>query len=227
MVSIICAGAVRLRSLADKLGKVMSSLLKHFGPRLSIIAATCLLLLPGPAAAENQCEGHNLLPTARAEGSCSTIKAKVYPSPDGKLRAIVLPAEVSLDATPDMESRVVIRSSVGATLNSADYSSPRGANGSYVDRAQWSPDSQFFVYNLVSSGGHSPWSHPTKIFSAQKNQFADLSEMIGGAPIISDKYEFSGPHMLKASTWKQQGAIDDPVPVSVDLVEAFAKLKSN
>jgi hypothetical protein len=78
-----------------------------------------------------------------------------------ELHATVLPADISLDATPDMESRVVIRSVAGSTLNSHNHSSPRGANGYYVDQAQWSPDSQFFVYSLVSSGGHSPWSHPT------------------------------------------------------------------
>jgi hypothetical protein len=214
-------------SLANKLGKVMSGFLKFSRQLLSIIAPAVLLLLPGPAAAENQCEGHNLLSAPRAEGSCQTVKAKVYPSPDGKLRAIVIPAEVSLDATPDMESRVVIRSSAGTTLNSADYSSPRGANGYYVDHVQWSPDSEFFAFNLVSSGGHSPWSHPTKIFGVQKNEFADLSEMIGGAPIVSDKFSFSAAHVLNASTWKKQGAIDDPVPVSVDLADGFAKLKPN
>jgi hypothetical protein len=150
--------------LANKLGKVMSSFVSFSRLGLSIVAAAFLLLLPALAAAENQCEGHNLLSAPRPEGSCQAIKAKIYPSPDGKVRAIVLPAEISLDATPDLKSRVVIRSSAGATLNSVDYSSPRGANGYYVDHAQWSPDSQFFAYNLVSSGGHSPWSHPTKIY---------------------------------------------------------------
>jgi hypothetical protein len=182
----------------------MSTFRNSLSPFLSIIALACLSLLPASAAAENQCEGHNPLSTPRPEGSCPTIKAKVYPSPDGKLRAVVLPAEISLDATPDMESRVVIRSSAGATVNSVNYSSPRGANGYYVDHAQWSPDSQFFAYNLVSSGGHSPWSHPTKIYGVQKNHFADLSEMIGGAPIISETFSFSGQHELNASIWKKE-----------------------
>src|SRR5262249_23644314 len=61
-----------------------------------------------------------------------------------------------LYATPDMESRVVIRASNSDTLTSKDYSSPRGANGYYVVNAKWSPDSQFFVYSMSSSGGHSP-----------------------------------------------------------------------
>ena len=95
----------------------------------------------------NQCEGHDLLPTPRPENSCATVISKIHASPDKKLHATVLPAKISLNATPDMESRVVIRSVAGDTLNSLSHASPRGMNGFYVDAAQWSPNSQFFVYN--------------------------------------------------------------------------------
>jgi hypothetical protein len=178
-------------------------------------------------AGENPCEGHNLLPAPRAETSCQTILAKLFPSPDKKTHATVLPADINLSATPDMESRVVIRAANGDTLNSLDHSSPRGMNGYYVDLAQWSPDSKFFVYNLVSSGGHSPWSHPTMVYSVEHNRFASFGDLIGGGPILSDKFQFEGAHVLTASTWKREGAPDDPVPVSVDLAAAFAKLKPN
>jgi hypothetical protein len=191
------------------------------------VAGAILLLLDGHAvAADPRCEGHNLLPAPRPETSCQTVFAKIYPSPDKKLHATVLPADVSLDATPDTESRVVIRSVAGKTLNSMDHSSPRGANGYYVDRAQWSPGSLYFVYNLVSSGGHSPWSHPTMVYSVQANRFASLSSLINDRPILSEKFQLSAPHTLTATTWKKDGAPDDPVPVTVDLAAAFAKLKS-
>jgi hypothetical protein len=190
------------------------------------MAAAVFFLLPAHTwAADPQCEGHNLLPTPRPETSCQTILAKVFPSPDKKLHATMLPAEISLDATPDMESRVVIRSVDGKTLNSHNHSSPRGANGYYVDHAQWSADSQFFVYNLVSSGGHSPWSHPTMVYSVQANRFVNFSAMIDGKPILSEKFQFAPPHTLTATTWKKDGAPDEPVPVTVDLADAFSKLK--
>jgi hypothetical protein len=185
------------------------------------------LLVPSAATAENQCEGHELLSTRRPEGSCANIIAKIHPSPDKKLHAVVLPAEISLDASPDMESRVVIRSADGNTLNSINHSSPRGANGYYVDVAEWSPDSQFFVYSMVSSGGHSPWSHPTIVYSVAHNRFMHLSDMIGGKPLLSEKFQFSGPHELTATTWKQEGAPDQPVPVTVDLAAASDKVKPN
>ena len=83
-----------------------------------------------------------------------------------------------------MESNVVIRSSAGTKLTSKDYSSPGGANGYYVLNAKWSPDLQFFVYSMMSSGGHSPWSFPIWVYSVKKNQFASFSDMINGSPTV-------------------------------------------
>jgi hypothetical protein len=70
-----------------------------------------------------------------------------------------------------MESRVVIRTSNGETLNSKDYSSPRGFNGYYVVNAKWSPDSRFFVYSMSSSGGHSPWQFPMAVYGGCSAKF--------------------------------------------------------
>jgi len=191
---------------------------------LPIAAATTVTLLPTRAPAEVACTGHKFLPQPRPEASCQTAVPQIYPSPDKELQAIILPVDVSLYATPDMESRVVIRNSKGDTLMSRDYSSPRGTNGYYVDRAKWSPDSQFFVFSLLSSGGLSPWSHPMGVYSRAKNRFAKFSDMIGDRPTLSGDFSFSGPHTVAATTWKQPGALDDKVPVTVDLEEAFAKL---
>ena len=177
-------------------------------------------------AADDVCSGHNLLQNPRPELSCTDVKPLIYPSPDAALRAVVLPVDVSLYATPDMESRVVIRTSKGDTLTSQDYSSPRGTNGYYVVNAQWSPDSQFFVYSMSSSGGHSPWSFPTMVYGHKRNFIAKFSDMIQGKPTISGDFSFSGPHTLVASTWKKPGVIDDKVTVTVDLETAFGKLRS-
>ena len=85
-----------------------------------VIAAANLLLTDAQAA--DPCSGHKMLQAPRPELSCRDIKLQIYPSPDGTLRAVVYPADISLDATPDMESRVVIRTSTGETLTSKDYS---------------------------------------------------------------------------------------------------------
>lgn len=102
--------------------------------------ASCLSV---DGLADDLCRGHQLLQTPRPATSCQDVVPEVFNSPDEELQALVLPAGVSLFATPDIESRVVIRSRKGDTLTSQDYSSPRGMNGYYVDQAKWSPDSQF------------------------------------------------------------------------------------
>ena len=193
--------------------------------RKAMLSALLLFsMLATSAVAQVPCSGHKLLPTPRPESSCNNVKPMVYPSPDGALRAVVLPVDVSLHATPDMESRVVIRTSKGDTLTSKDYSSPRGANGYYIVTAKWSPDSQFFVYSMTSSGGHSPWSYPMAVYGRAKNAIARFSDMINGNPTVSPEFSFTAPHTLTASTWKQPGAFEDKVPVTVDLAEAFGKL---
>src|SRR5438552_3939752 len=191
---------------------------------LLIVTVSPQTLFSAPALAKGVCSGHKLLPTQRPESSCSNVKPMIYASPDGALRALVFPVDVSLYATPDMESRVVIRTSKGDTVTSKDYSSPRGANGYYVVNAKWSPDSQFFIYSMASSGGHSPWSFPMMVYSRQKQRIAGLSDMIEGRPTLSPDFHFAGPHTLVADTWKEPGSLDNKVPVTVDLEDAFAKL---
>lgn len=179
------------------------------------------------APADDLCDGHRLLPNPRPATSCQKIVPQVHASPDRELQALVVPAGVSLYATPDIESRVVIRSAKGDTLTSHDYSSPRGTNGYYVDQAKWTPDSQFFVFSMISSGGHSPWSFPTMVYSRQKNQIAKLSDMIDGRPLLSGTFQVSAPHSLSVVTWKRPGDLNDTVTITVDLEKAFATLPAS
>ena len=175
------------------------------------------------AESNDPCSGHQLLATPRPEGSCLTVRPQVFPSPDKAIRGIVFPVGMELHASPDIESRVVMRGNDAKLLMSKDYSSPRGANGYYVVRAKWSPDSQFFVYSMSSSGGHSPWSFPTWVYSREKNVIASFNDMIGGNPTMSDDFKFSAPHTVTAMTWEKSGS-DKQVPVSVDLADAIRKL---
>jgi hypothetical protein len=101
-----------------------------------LLAALSAMLLCADVLADARCSGHKMS-NPRPEASCRDVMPQIFVSPDKALRAIVFPADISLDATPDMESRVVIRSSAGDTVTSKDYSSPRGMNGYYVYRAKW------------------------------------------------------------------------------------------
>ena len=191
---------------------------------LPILLTALATFAAAPARADDQCSGHQLLSTPRAETSCQSFTAQIFVSPDQATHAVVLPSDITLYASPDMESRIVFRSSAGVTLTSQDYSSPRGDNGYYIANAQWSPDSQYFVFSMISSGGHSPWSYPMKVYSVKDNRIANFSDMISGDPTVSAQFQFSGPHTVVASTWKQTGDLNDSVPVTVDLDAAFAKL---
>ena len=108
---------------------------------LLILAAGLSLAGLSPAAAQDKerCSGHHFLPQPRSEMSCASAKPRIWRSTRHKaLHALVLPVGVELNATPDIESRVVVRTVEGKTLTSRDFSSPRGASGYYVERARWS-----------------------------------------------------------------------------------------
>src|SRR5258708_38138194 len=74
----------------------------------SVVGVLSAPILSAGALAEDRCTGHELLSIPRSESSCLTVRPQIYPSPDAALRALVLPVDVDLHATPDMESRIVI-----------------------------------------------------------------------------------------------------------------------
>jgi hypothetical protein len=81
-----------------------------------------------------------------------------FSSPDGKLVAVVI--HVGKEAgLGNYDSRVELRTKEGS-LCSKDYSSNDSEHGYAVAKAAWTADSQFFVYSLQSSGGHSLWHTP-------------------------------------------------------------------
>jgi hypothetical protein len=175
------------------------------------------------ASADDNCSGHQLLSVPRTATSCRDAAPQTYVSPDAALNALIYPVDASLYASPDMESRFVINTREGKLLTAKDYSSPNGTNGYYVVVAKWSPDSQFFVYSMSSSGGHSPWSFPMWVYGRQKNLIVDFSAMIGNNPTVASDFTFTGPHTVSAKTWEKPGS-DNSVPVTVDLEAAIAKV---
>lgn len=138
---------------------------------------------------------------------------------------LIFAADQSLNATPDMESRVEIRRTGGRrrTVASKDYSSPRGANGYYVAQAEWTADSQFFVYSLSSSGGHSPWQSPIELYARKKNRIVKFSDLIEGKPTLTDRFRLTGQHTIVATTWQDKNA-DTKLRVEINLKDAVAKL---
>jgi hypothetical protein len=187
-----------------------------------IMGALPVALTFGSALADPACEGHQLLPIARPPSSCKDLSPAPFASPDGQLIALVFPVDPSLHATPDMESRIDIRRRGDHVVASKDHSSQRGANGYHVVRAKWTPDSQFFVYSLSSSGGHSPWSFPMWVYGRKANMFVSFSAMIGGNPTLSANFWIVGRHTVVAQTWRDKN-IEKTQNVTVNLADELGQ----
>jgi len=98
-----------------------------------------------------------------------------YSSPDGAQVAVVRSQRVS-EATD--ESRLELRTSAGTVSAKRDYTSPDGEHGYGVTKAAWTPDSQYFVYSLESSGGHQSWHTPVWVFCRKESKFFNLDRAL-------------------------------------------------
>jgi len=52
-------------------------------------------------------------------------------------------------------------------------------HGDIIVRGEWSPDSQFFVFNVESAGGHQPGHRPVFFYSRSENKLYRLENYIG------------------------------------------------
>ena len=124
-----------------------------------------------------------------AESTRRTERVKHYTSPDGAVVASVTFTRTFQDT---VESNVVLRSTAGKFLADRSYSSKDGEHGFAVVQAGWTPDSQFFVYSLESSGGHSPWHSPVEYFGRSSNKITALDDALHDA-VMHPKFKVSAP----------------------------------
>lgn len=132
------------------------------------------------------------------------FKCSGVTSPDQKLRACVL--SVGKHPSPPFnESRIEIRDMNGAVLARKDFKSPDGEHGRNVQKAEWSPNSQFFVFSTASSGGHSPWHWQTYFYDRQRKIFKEVDDFTG--PIIKRSFKLTAPDWIEV---RVQGTAADP-----------------
>lgn len=122
-----------------------------------------------------------------------------YPSPDGKLTALVVPLPGALYGAG--ENRVEIRSRDGSLLFSHSYGSEDGEHGYGLEHAAWTPDSKFFVYSLSSSGGHQPWHFPTDFIEAGTLRLHRLDEYRG--PVTTPDFTVLPPDRVRTVGQRQ------------------------
>src|ERR1044071_9390414 len=86
------------------------------------------------------------------------VPSKIYGSSDGKVKAVIL--SVGKKGYEERESRIEIRNAKGRLYRWKSFASADGEHGFGVAQSQWTPDSQFFIFSMSSSGGHQPWHQP-------------------------------------------------------------------
>ncbi len=121
----------------------------------------------------------------------------VIVSPDGVLRAVIIPVDREKGFAAN-ESRVEIRDRDGKLLIKEDYSSRDGDQGYRVQEGQWTSDSQFFVYDTASSGGHQPYRAPTFFYSRPNNRIRNIEELTNRAVLSNEPPPFKivAPHSV-------------------------------
>lgn len=120
---------------------------------------------------------------------------KDYVSPDGSYIATILRSERT------GEDKVSVKSKDGETVCSKDYSSEDGQHGFAIKKAQWMPDSKFFVYSMSSSGGHQPWYFPIDFCSVSSREVMCLDEHTG--PVASPWFTIQAPDVIKGMSMKK------------------------
>ena len=134
----------------------------------------------------------------------STDDRIIYLSPDKTLNAVVIP--VGKARVEWQENRVEIRNSEGKILLTKSFASDDGEHGSIVSRAAWTPDSQFFVFSVYSSGGHQPWNFPTYFYRRGDSHVRLLDDYLG--PVTDPNFELRAPDIIRTSKLKAFGDLE-------------------
>jgi hypothetical protein len=140
----------------------------------------------------------------------------IFVSPDRTLRT------VQIATSHGREDKISIQDAKGSELSVKDHSSSMGENGRYLFRADWTPDSRFFVYSTISSGAHSVWHCETFAYDARRNRFFELDDFLG--PIVESEITLYPPHQFRSKGLNPHGGVDSPpIDIDVDLAEVLAK----
>jgi hypothetical protein len=132
--------------------------------------------------------------------SIGEVQAKsewTYPSPNGRWIAKV--KHIRKSSTAEQESVVEIKARKGPVRAYRDYTSEDGEHGLRIIRASWTPDSRFFIFTTLSSGGHQSWNYPTYFFSMSDEKFHVLSDYL--APVADASFSLRSPDKITLKIW--------------------------
>jgi hypothetical protein len=167
--------------------------MNSLGPLLSVVFAGVLLASAGP---------HQVAP-----------EKKQYESPDKTLIASVVATNTGT-AIDSSENRIEVRSATGELLAQEDFTSQDGEHGYAVIKAEWTPDSQFFVFSLQSSGGHSPWHSPTKFYGRKQQRIVSLDDALHDS--VTGQFVIGAPDKVTVRLWFKKKKVTIPLSELAD-----------
>jgi len=129
----------------------------------------------------------------------ASVQRQSHVSPDGSLVAVICSVAKPGNAP---ESFVQIQKGSGKILARREYTSSDGSHGYGVTEASWTPDSQFFVFSLASSGGHSPWHSPVQYFHRKdgKDGIVSLDDALRDS-IMNPHFLIAAPDLITVNLW--------------------------
>jgi len=138
----------------------------------------------------------------------SDAAARESRAPNGA-RAVVLPA--GKPGTPShSESRIEIFTAALDKKCSLDFSSDDGQHGYAVAEAAWTPNGNYFVFSLKSSGGYASWHTPTEFVLMNSLNFNDqvciLDSYLDNPGITTPDFKLTAPDLV---TTRVYGAKSD------------------
>jgi hypothetical protein len=135
-------------------------------------------------------------------------------SPDGRFTAQILSKR-----TEFTEDTVAIISTESGSRVEFPMTSQSGSNGRYVLKAEWSPDSKFFVFSTFNSGGHSSWNFKTFVYSVDAKGFISVDEKV--RPVTDEAFELLPPHTVQVETLNPSGIDYPSMKRTIDLAALF------
>lgn len=133
-------------------------------------------------------------------------------SPNGKYLASIS----RQDSTGDI--KVEIRSHSGNRLFSVAYRPDDPEHEYSLVQAEWTPDSQYFIYSLNSKDGHMQWHYPTAFIDVWDFREYYLDDLLG--PIAKGHFVISPPDIIRTAV-RDPG--NTPSEVEISLRELVAR----
>ncbi|SRR6266404_28051 len=135
---------------------------------------------------------------------------KEFKAKDGS-RVVVLPIGKP-SGHEDSENRLEFYSPQNQMLCALDYSSEDSEHGFGVVKAAWTPDNNYFVFSLTSSGGHQAWHAPILFYNLRDNSIHSLDSYVD-AKISKGAFTLKDPNVVLTEVWREE----QPSPIKFRL----------